>query len=128
MTRATLLVASVALLFAARSARGADPVADRVTALPGWSDAFRSARYSGFLRGSDATRHVSYFLAESEGDPANDPVVVWFNGAQRGARGARARASRVPHALTAGARTNHPRAPSSPRRRARLQLVHRPVA
>ena len=60
--------------------RAADPAADRVTSLPGWSDAFRSARYSGFLKGSDATRHISYFFVESEGDPASDPVVLWLNG------------------------------------------------
>ena len=82
MTRAHSSAAPPLLLLAlARLALGADPVADRVAALPGWSDAFRSARYSGFLRGLDATRHVSYFFAESEGDPpASDPVVLWLNG------------------------------------------------
>ena len=78
MRPAASLVVAAAL--AALPARAADPVADRVTSLPGWSDAFRSARYSGFLRGSDPTRHISYFFAESEGDPASDPVVLWLNG------------------------------------------------
>lgn len=58
----------------------ANPVIDRVVSLPGWSDPFRSARFSGFLKGSDASRHISYFFVESEGDPTTDPVVVWFNG------------------------------------------------
>lgn len=77
---ASALLLVLSALQSPRAALAADPVADRVTALPGWSDPFRSARYAGFLRGSDATRHVTYFLAESESDPANDPVVVWFNG------------------------------------------------
>ena len=70
----------LALALLARGARGADPAADRVLALPGWSDAFRSARFAGFLRGASASRRLAYFFAESEGDPAADPVVLWLNG------------------------------------------------
>jgi carboxypeptidase C (cathepsin A) len=71
---------ALALALAPSPALAADPVADRVASLPGWSDPFRSARFAGFLQGADATRHVTYFLAESEGNPATDPLVVWLNG------------------------------------------------
>ena len=74
-----LRLACAALLAAA--SRAADPATDEVTALPGWSDAFRSRIFSGFLRGSDATRHVSYFFVQSESStPNDDRVVVWLNG------------------------------------------------
>jgi carboxypeptidase C (cathepsin A) len=65
---------------AASLAAAADPVADRVLALPRWSDPFRSARYSGYVAGSDASRRVSYFFVESESSPATDKLVVWLNG------------------------------------------------
>lgn len=36
--------------------------------------------YAGFLNASQPLQRVSYIVAESEGDPATDPVVVWMNG------------------------------------------------
>ena len=63
------------------AARAADPVADRVLSLPGWSDPFPSARYSGFLSGSSPLRRLSYFFVTSESStPEQDPVLVWNNG------------------------------------------------
>jgi hypothetical protein len=59
--------------------RGADPVADEIVSIPGWTDPFRSKRYSGFLKGSDITRRISYFFVESEADPENDPVILWVS-------------------------------------------------
>ncbi len=59
----------------------ADPIADRITSLPGWADPFPSARYSGFLSGSAPNRRISYFFVTSESAaPENDPVVLWLNG------------------------------------------------
>lgn len=65
---------------AASLVTAADPVADRVLSVPGWSDPFRSARYSGYVAGSDASRRISYFFVESESSPATDKFVAWFNG------------------------------------------------
>ena len=58
---------------------GADPIADEIVSLPGWSDPFRSKRYGGFLQGSDSTRHISYYFVESESDPSSDPVILWVS-------------------------------------------------
>lgn len=55
------------------------PAGDEVTALPGWSDPLPSKHYSGYISASP-TKHIHYYLVESEGDPKTDPVVVWFNG------------------------------------------------
>jgi carboxypeptidase C (cathepsin A) len=41
--------------------------------------AFVTATYSGYLTVTD-TKRLHYVFAESESDPANDPVVIWFNG------------------------------------------------
>ncbi len=60
--------------------RSADPVVDEILSLPGWTDPFRSKRYSGFLKGSDPTRHIAYYFIESEGDPLTDNVLLWMNG------------------------------------------------
>lgn len=60
-------------------ASGADPIADEIVSLPGWSDPFRSKRYGGFLQGSDSTRHISYYFVESESDPSSDPVILWVS-------------------------------------------------
>jgi carboxypeptidase C (cathepsin A) len=41
--------------------------------------AFTTKTYSGYLPVSE-TKSLHYVFAESESDPANDPVVIWFNG------------------------------------------------
>ena len=70
-----MLCVVLATLVAA--ALGAIP-ADEITALPGWSAALPSKQYSGYL--SFGTKHLHYWFVESQGNPATDPVVVWFNG------------------------------------------------
>jgi carboxypeptidase C (cathepsin A) len=40
---------------------------------------FVTATYSGFLDVT-STKRLHYVFAESETDPVNDPVVIWFNG------------------------------------------------
>lgn len=40
---------------------------------------FNSKTYSGYLKVSE-TKKLHYAFAESETDPQNDPVIVWFNG------------------------------------------------
>lgn len=49
--------------------------------MPNLPDApeFTTNTYSGYITASD-TKSLHYVFAESESDPANDPVVIWFNG------------------------------------------------
>ena len=58
--------------------------ADEVLSLPGWTAALPSRMYSGFLPSTDdaafGQMHLHYWLVESERNPEQDPVVVWFNG------------------------------------------------
>jgi carboxypeptidase C (cathepsin A) len=69
------------MLFAAALIAGcglAAPLVDKMSNLPD-APAFTTETYSGFLNVSD-TKSLHYVFAESESDPANDPVVIWFNG------------------------------------------------
>ncbi|EGD81946.1 CPase I A [Salpingoeca rosetta] len=74
----SMLVAVASVLVLASAAFAAVP-ADRVKSLPGWSSDFPSDFYSGYLDVGHG-KHLHYFLVESERDPANDPVLFWFNG------------------------------------------------
>lgn len=61
----------------------AAPDADEVVSLPGWNRELPSKWYSGFINvsetmGMDMMMH--YIFIESEGDPAEDPVILWSNG------------------------------------------------
>jgi len=38
----------------------------------------------GLTTGAKKDIHIHYWLSESEGDPANDPVVFWMNGGPGG--------------------------------------------
>ena len=49
-----------------------------MTTLPGWDAELPSKQYSGLVRATRSTFH--YWLVESEGDPASDPLVIWMNG------------------------------------------------
>jgi cathepsin A (carboxypeptidase C) len=40
---------------------------------------FTTDTYSGYLKVTD-TKSLHYVFAESENDPATDPVIIWFNG------------------------------------------------
>jgi carboxypeptidase C (cathepsin A) len=56
---------------------------DEVTFLPGWTGALPSKHYSGYLpvgNASGSPGMLHYWLQESEGDPATDPVIMWING------------------------------------------------
>jgi carboxypeptidase C (cathepsin A) len=66
---------ALALLFVSTFA--ADE-ADRMGALPEAPE-FTTATYSGYLTVTD-TKRLHYVFTESETDPTNDPVVIWFNG------------------------------------------------
>lgn len=56
-----------------------DPSADEVTSLPGWDGELPSRQFSGYLT-VNTTKHMHYWMVESENDPTTDPVVLWLNG------------------------------------------------
>ena len=56
----------------------AAPVEDLMGNLPD-APAFTTKMYSGYLSASE-TKSLHYVFAESKSDPANDPIIIWFNG------------------------------------------------
>lgn len=58
----------------------AKPEADRVMELPDMAKFDSFALYSGYLEIPEKKRKLHYMFAESQNDPANDPLVIWFNG------------------------------------------------
>lgn len=53
---------------------------DEIQFLPGWIGSLPSRQFSGYLTTGGGDKHLHYWLVESERDPANDPIVIWFNG------------------------------------------------
>ncbi|EDV23855.1 Lysosomal protective protein [Trichoplax sp. H2] len=53
---------------------------DEVTALPGLSIPLPFKHYSGYLQGVDSNTQLHYWFAESYGNPASDPLILWMNG------------------------------------------------
>ena len=52
-----------------------------VKSLPGWHKPLPSRQYSGFVDANqNASLQMHFWFIESEGDPENDPLVLWFNG------------------------------------------------
>eukprot|EP01063_Lacrimia_lanifica_P019765 TRINITY_DN27191_c0_g1_i1.p1 TRINITY_DN27191_c0_g1~~TRINITY_DN27191_c0_g1_i1.p1 ORF type:complete len:538 (+),score=236.05 TRINITY_DN27191_c0_g1_i1:50-1663(+) len=81
-------LASLALLALAAAGRpphaGPYPVKEEVTALPGVRK-LPSKMYSGFIDAGTppsgvGTMYFHYWMVESMNDPANDPVIMWYNG------------------------------------------------
>lgn len=68
--------ASAALVAVAAAA----PEEDRVMSLPDMADFDTFPVYSGYLDIKDTTKMLHYMFVESQSDPANDPILVWFNG------------------------------------------------
>ena len=58
----------------------AAPEADRVAKLPGQPAFDTFPVYSGYLPIGATSKSLHYMFIESENDPANDPVLIWFNG------------------------------------------------
>jgi len=52
---------------------------DEITSLPGWDAPLPSRQFSGYLD-IGASKHMHYWLVESEKDPKNAPTVLWLNG------------------------------------------------
>ena len=57
------------------------PIENQILSLPGWSRPLPSKQYSGFVDASvNGTVKMHYWFVESENDPKNSPLVLWFNG------------------------------------------------
>lgn len=54
-------------------------VKDQITSLPGIDKLPSFKQYSGYLKAS-STKRFHYWFAESQNNPATDPVVLWLNG------------------------------------------------
>ena len=79
-------VAATAALGAAmvQSANGA-PSQFEVHSLPGWEGKLLTKTYCGFAHAGvppsgEGNMFFNYIFLESENDPKNDPVIVWYNG------------------------------------------------
>ena len=53
---------------------------DKVTYLPQMENFTRYDVYSGLVPITGTEKKYHYMFVGSQGDPANDPLVVWFNG------------------------------------------------
>ena len=52
-----------------------------VKSLPGWHKPLPSRQYSGFVDANqNSSLQMHFWFIESEGDPVNDPLIIWFNG------------------------------------------------
>jgi carboxypeptidase C (cathepsin A) len=71
-----LLLLAIALI----AIVSAKPDKDRVMTVPGMGNFSDFEFYSGYLEIPDKQRKLHYVFAESQNDPTNDPLVIWFNG------------------------------------------------
>ena len=81
------LALSLSAFTAAAHAASCPPVKTAVTSLPGVKGPLVSKTYTGFLDAGVAPAGPSagslcfhYWMVESEGNPAKDPVLIWYNG------------------------------------------------
>jgi len=72
------VVCALLVLHLVASTLGA-PFKSLITNLPGLAEKAPFKSYSGYLK-STGSRHLFYWLVESQNDPVNDPLVLWFNG------------------------------------------------
>jgi len=57
----------------------AQPADELVSQLPD-IDPFEFDVYSGYVSVPDTQKQYHYVLVESENDPSNDPLIIWYNG------------------------------------------------
>jgi carboxypeptidase C (cathepsin A) len=69
------------LKFAALATIAAKPAEDKFDSLPNGEDTLTmpTESYSGYINATD-TKLLHYTFVESQQDPANAPVLIWFNG------------------------------------------------
>lgn len=70
--RAITLIVILGLALAA-------PEAEKIGKLPE-CEFVEETMYSGYLNVENGEKSLHYFLTESQNDPANDPLLIWFNG------------------------------------------------
>lgn len=70
---------SFALSCMLAAAAFAAPAEDLMKTLPD-APKFKSNTYSGYLATGTETKSLHYIFAESYNDPANAPLIIWFNG------------------------------------------------
>ena len=59
----------------------AKPEEDRVLYLPEMGYFDKYAMYSGYVNiPAEGKKMLHYMLVESQNDPANDPLIIWYNG------------------------------------------------
>ena len=82
----------------------AAPSQFEVKSLPGWAGPLVSKAYCGFSSAGvppsgQGSMFFNYIFLESENDPANDPVIVWYNGGPGAASmfGLQCQANRIAH-------------------------------
>lgn len=68
------------LSFATQLLAGPNAASHLVPSMPGWDVFTQFEMYSGYLEIEGTTKELHYVLVTSENDPANDPVIVWYNG------------------------------------------------
>lgn len=54
--------------------------ADKVDSLPGMGNFTTFGLYSGYINVNGTAKSLHYVLAESQTDPINNPLIIWFNG------------------------------------------------
>ena len=69
------ITSAVLLLLGAQ----AKPEAEKVAQLPD-IPAFTFGVYSGYVTLPNTSKQYHYLLVESERDPTNDPLIIWYNG------------------------------------------------
>jgi len=57
-----------------------DPSGYQVTSVPGFKGTPPFDSYAGYFPVNDGDKRLFFWFAESQNDPANDPVVLWLNG------------------------------------------------
>lgn len=56
-----------------------DQASDKFTTMPGINGTMATDSYSGLLN-ITANKSIHYIFTKSMNDPANDPLLVWYNG------------------------------------------------
>ena len=83
LDRQTMRISTLVLALVLALASAA-PAEFEVKSLPGWNGPLLSKTYCGFSPAGtppsgSGNMYFNYIFMESENDPKNDPVVVWYN-------------------------------------------------
>lgn len=66
--------------FSTTSAKDQKAKVKSLNQLTGWPDSTPFDLYSGYIPLNGSSKKIYYFLVESENDPKNDPLILWYNG------------------------------------------------